>query len=1279
MNVAQLSLNRITVIALLVTVSIVGALATGLTLIALNVSFSHHAQQMQRGLVSDFTKSLRDAVAVRRAILQDLAANPQWAADLQSKETAQPQIEARLAQTRLVGKQAPMILFDAAGAPRATVDTEPWWITPAQLAAALRDPLPLVWRETNALNEHGPSLWALAPIRQQGVTLGALATQLPLAKLPAIRRLQADPQVSGVILMHGERTLLRVGIMQGEPSIKHHMRKLGLTAQFYLDWSSLREERAKLLGRFLLLGALAMAALGWLLHRLGRHYLVEPLQLLEQRAARLGAADINTAPLPELPGRELNALAQTLERMGHKIAQSHAELERQVSERTAALRARETEARKLAMVARHTDNIVIITGPDRRIEWVNESFTRITGYTLDQARGVTPGALLQGPETDPKTIRMLSAKLNARESCEAEILNYRSSGEAYWVHMFIQPIFDDFGHLENYIALGLEITQRIAHERALQEAALAIEHNEQRLRMALENGELGLWDVNFATGESYGNDIERRIYGHDITEAWGKRRNWVEQLHPADRNRVLEAGEAYRSGAIEKYDLEYRILTHDGEPRWVHSRGAAVARAESGRVTRMVGTVRDITERKALEAEMTAAREAAESASEAKSRFLANMSHEIRTPMNAVIGMAELALSTDLNPRQRDYVEKIHASGKALLGILNDILDYSKIEAQRIELEQIPFSLWELLERCGDLLAPLLRQKPVELLFNVPPNAPDAWIGDPLRLGQILNNLLGNALKFTDRGEIELSVRVRPDPQQISQRLLQISVRDTGIGMSQEQMATLFQPFVQADSSATRRFGGSGLGLTISQRLAALMGGRISVSSQPEIGSRFTLEISLPLNEEYAPSADPWSRLAGVTVMVVDDHPLMRQLLSEQLRAHQVTVVEADSGARALAILHERMAANAPRIPCLLLDWRMPAMDGLETARRIAQEIPLAQRPRVVMVTSNIDPHLRQQAETVGVTAMLGKPASPEKLAQRIQQAIDGDAPDKALRAVAPKQSRSGAGDVLRGARALLAEDNPINQQLAYELLTGMGLDVRLADNGEQAVALLRDNPNAFDIVLLDLQMPVMDGLDAARAMRKLPGGVDLPILAMTANAMQRDREACLEAGMDDHLAKPIDTQKLAQSLSHWLRAKRPAAAPTAPAAAAFRVVDGDAATRPTPTQLPGLAIAEAARRMDDNLALYLRMLPAFVSEIGEAPDAIARAWEQQQQDEATRIAHTLKGLAANIGAQKVAEAAVALENALINGPQEVIEAALQQARADIAVMSASAATLFDN
>ena len=1085
-----------------------------------------------------------------------------------------------------------------------------------------------------------------------------------------------------------------------------------------------------------------------------------------------------------------------------------------------------------------------------QIETVNERFLELFGYAHEEIPTVEDWWPRAYPDPDYRrwvldTWDAAIARAQASDG-EVEAHEYRvTCADGQVRSLLIGGRLRPDGFLVTFVDL--------TEDRRLQ---TELRRSEERLALAVEASNDGLWDWNLLTSETYYSPAYFSMLGYAPEEFVGATSYacWVDLLHPEERDRTLEQAQRLLADPGH-YELEFRMRTKAGGYKWILSRGKVVARDGDGRPARAVGTHTDLTARKELELalraanaqqeaildtassgialikervlrhcnrrmhemfgwppgemvgqptaiwypdaeanrvggepyaaiwrgeahrreqelmrrdgsrfwarltgkaidiqdreqgtvwiidditaeraaveEMRRARDLAEEASRLKSEFVANMSHEIRTPMNAILGMLYLALKAELPPAVRTQLIKAQGAAHALLGIINDILDFSKVEAGKIELEEIEFGLEGVIEHLTDAIAPQAEQKGLEFLVRYDASLPRVLVGDPLRLGQILLNLCGNAVKFTARGEVELAFRGLETSE--THLLMQVCVRDTGIGMPPEVQERLFEKFSQADQSTTRRFGGTGLGLAITRSLVALMGGRIWVeASQPGLGSTLCCTLSLKI----APEAQARRRalvsaagqlLAGLRVLVVDDNEVSREILTEMLARIHVSVGTANTGPAALEALR---TAPAP-YDLVLMDWRMPGMHGDEAIQRVHADPAIHPKPKVVMVTAYGREDVIRLAEQAGADGFLIKPVSPSllldtlvtvlgrgRLATGVQRqgpllgAVPalGQAPRHGAMAASAPVSGLAPGEIpgqttgqipvqapdqisgqapgqtpglvptqvfghlpgqepgpsasptpaLSGARLLLVEDNDINREFATELLLSEGLAVEEAINGAEAVTKVQTGN--YDAVLMDIQMPVMDGLEATRQIRALaaaPGGerfATLPIIAMTALAMAGDAEKTRAAGMNDHVTKPVNPELLMAALTRWVRRPGAGTATAAPSSA----------TPPEDTDplddLPSLDTRAGIRRIGGKVAAYRRQLQRFRAHYPDAVDELERRLAAEGVEAAEAYCHALKGVAGNLGAQELYQQVAAIDEDLKRG-QPPLAAALTALR----------------
>jgi two-component system sensor histidine kinase/response regulator len=891
----------------------------------------------------------------------------------------------------------------------------------------------------------------------------------------------------------------------------------------------------------------------------------------------------------------------------------------------------EEELKKLSMVVEQSPLSIVITDCSGAIEYANPYFFELTGYTSEEALGQNPRVLNAGVQ--PKDYyKNLWDTIRDGKSWSGDFCNKKKNGELFWESASISPLKDEEGRITHFIAIKQDITNKMKAEQKLKES-------QDRFRFALESVGAFYWVMDLKeNAKEFDSSRFFMQYGYSEGEIPISFDEHESLIHPDDVERVRDSFFSYLDGKLSIHDSEFRIKVKSGDWAWVKDIGQAIERDEEGHISKIAGISYDTTARKQGELDLAEAKEVAEAATKTKSEFLANMSHEIRTPMNAIMGMSHLALKTELTRQQSDYISKIDRAAKNLLGIINDILDFSKIEAGKLTLEMIQFSIEDVLTTLSSMIALKAQEKGLEFLLFCEPGVPDLVIGDPLRLGQILLNLCSNSVKFTADGEIVVHLTLVESNE--SDVRIRFSVRDTGIGMTEEQKSRLFQSFSQADASTTRKFGGTGLGLAISKHLAEEMNGHFEVNTEPDKGTEFIFDalFSIPIEEEVKQKLPPVD-LKGMHILVVDDNSTSLSLLDEMLSAMRFKVTLASSGAEAI-----REVENCEKpFDVILMDWKMPVMDGIETARNIRKMDVNEHISTIIMVTAYGSELLMKQAKEEGFNGFLIKPVTASTVLETVLEACGKVALNKEMPLITDtRQDKS--FDNIRGAKILLVEDNEINQQIACELLESQGAVVTVAENG--LIGSKKALSEEWSLVLMDVQMPVMDGYSATKTIRESLDSEAVPIVAMTANAMAGDRQKALDAGMQDHITKPIDPNELYEKVNSWAL---PSVRSESSQPKAHRK-SGSTTLPETLYLIPGLDVKEGLARVGGNPELYIKTVTRFVNTHANALEIVREALEGDDRETAVRTIHTVKGVAGTFGAKDLFPLAADLEQFLSDG-----------------------------
>ncbi len=856
--------------------------------------------------------------------------------------------------------------------------------------------------------------------------------------------------------------------------------------------------------------------------------------------------------------------------------------------------------------------------------YLNEKWLAMTGLTTEEAAGQGWRRALD-PADSYEVIHAWTAAVSKGEEFRGSYRYLNRNGQTVWVETVARPVLGPGNSSAGYVGVVQDVTERVKREEE-------VKRSEEKFRTLTAVAPVGIVLLDDKGKFTYTNEQYLRMTG--LTEGEALENKWLAVIHPDDLEKVRKTRDLSAAQKTD-YSMSYRYLRWNNSIVWAESsaRGFEQASGERGYVV----VIQDVTERKLAEEGLRNAKEAAEAANRAKSDFLANMSHEIRTPMNGILGMTELALDTDLQPEQREYLGMVRSSAEALLGIINDILDFSKIEAGKMELEETAFVLEDCIEQALGPLGVRATEKGLDLTWTTVGGIPGSLRGDSTRLRQVLINLAGNAIKFTKAGEV--SVKAERLPGEQGKAKIRFIVSDTGIGVPPEKHKQIFEAFSQADMSTTREFGGTGLGLSISARLVRLMGGEIGLESEVGKGSKFHFTVLFDVAEEKARMLREVVELKDRLVLAVDDNEVNRHLLRKLLSAWGMKPVMAADGIEGIEEFEQSVKRSEP-YPLVLLDMNMPRMDGYQVAVKIRQSAS-PQQTAIVILSSSLANYTKASLEPLQIGRRLNKPIRRAELHEAIIDLLAKAIPHQ-------EQDATKSTETTRKLRLLLVEDNPVNQKLASRLLEKMGHEVKLAMNGREAVDLtMREE---FDLVLMDIQMPVMGGMEATKKIREHQekSGKRTPIVAMTAHAMKGDRERCIEGGMDGYLSKPVRVDLLRNEIQRLTRGEK----------TGEQMSDDTSKTANRKTQ-HSLNLQELLARVENDWDLLRELGGIFREDFpkyeGKLRDSIAK----KDLPRAAEAAHALKGMLANLSAVGAASAASDVEQAAKNAREVELTGAL--------------------
>ena len=792
-----------------------------------------------------------------------------------------------------------------------------------------------------------------------------------------------------------------------------------------------------------------------------------------------------------------------------------------------------------------------------------------------------------------------------------------------------------------YSGFNNMLEQIESRDKKINETLYALTESEERYKLAVSAGKVGVWEWEIGSDKTFCGESIMKLLGYDEKEMSDGYLRLEDFVYDDDITLVKNERQNYLNGQKENYELEYRAKKKDGSILWFISKGQ-YHKNEKNEIVKIVGTDTDITQKKIAE-KMEKEMHLAEEANKAKSEFLARMSHEIRTPMNAIIGLSFMALKTKLTEKQHDYLDKINKSANSLLGIINDILDFSKIEAGKLDVEEINFNLDEVFSDLTNIISAKAHDKKLEFLFGFTNDIPLNLVGDPLRLRQILINLCNNAIKFTEEGTV--SVIIEKTEEDIKKVKLLFKIIDTGIGIKEDKLNKLFKSFSQIDTSTTREYGGTGLGLVISQRLIELMGGNINVESEYGKGTTFSFNLSFDKQGDVRKKEfNLSSELQKMHVLICDDNKISLELLTKMLMSFRLKVTSVNSGTEAEKVMREK---NTDPIKLAIIDWMMPHQDGMTTIKNIKSDNTIPEKPKFILMTAFGLEEVKEQANEIEIDNFLIKPITYSTLFDSIMEIFG-----KSKKAGYPPQNEKDNSitvlNDIKGASILLTEDNQINQQVASELLESFGMRVEVANNGEEAVNMFKDENynNNFDLVLMDIQMPVMDGYEATENLRKLDAAKNIPIVAMTADAVTGVKEKCLSIGMNDYITKPINANELAGVINKWLEGKVKIIPNEKTSKTETDEIDNKEIIIP---ELTGVDTNDGLHRVAGNKTLYLNLLQKFHDNSSDIVNQINNAYTDGDSELVHRLIHTLKGVSGNLGMQNLFETAKNIEQEIKN------------------------------